>query len=79
MFQGIFLTIYARSENWGTERSAEQPGVHRPQSSSINFEAPNKISILEFKSGIDLIIEISPGIIKLQCQHGYENNFVYSK
>ena len=38
--------------------------MQRPWSSGINFAGPNKIYILEFKSGIDIIIEITPGTIE---------------
>ena len=64
MLQDVFSTIYERSENEGTERSLEQPGVHRPQSSNTDCVVPNRTPILEFKSGTDLIIEITPGTIE---------------
>ena len=72
-----FFTIYAGFENEGTESSPDQPGMHMPQSSSINSAVPNKTSIRQFWNGIDLLIVITPGIIKMRRQHGDENNFVY--
>ena len=41
-------TIYAGSENESTEISSDQPGMHMPQSSSINSTVPNKTSIRQF-------------------------------
>ena len=70
MLKDIFFSICARSENEGTERSLEQSGVHRSQSSGINFAAPNKTSILELKNGI----EITPGIIETAMLTPAENN-----
>ena len=43
-----FFTIYAGFENEGTESSPDQPGMHMPQSSSINSAVPNKTSIRQF-------------------------------
>ena len=62
-FHSIFM-IYAGSENESTEISPDQPGMHMPQSSSINSAVPNKTSIRQFQRGIDLLIAITPGIIK---------------
>ena len=47
MFHGILLMIYAVSENGDKERSLVhvQPGMQKPQHSSINFAVPNKTSI----------------------------------
>ena len=47
MFHGILLMIYAGSENGDKERSLVhvQPGMQKPQHSSINFAVPNKTSI----------------------------------
>ena len=44
----IFFTIYAGFENEGTETSPDQPGMHMPQSPSINSAVPNKTSIRQF-------------------------------
>ena len=41
-----------------------QPVMHKPQHSNVNVAVPNKTSDCEFKSGIDLLFEITPGIME---------------
>ena len=68
-------------KNEGTEISSlEQPGMHIPQSSNINFAVPNKASIRDFKSGIDLPVEIPPGIIEtaMSLREGEQTSFILS-
>ena len=65
MFQGFLRCMQVWKWEDRKIPGTQQPGVHTPWSSGINFAGPNNIytTLREFKSGIDMIIEITPGTI----------------